>query len=139
MIGMPIGPPSQRPEPKSAWRFRPAPIDPTIADELPATGSASTRLFQTLEAGKTGHCGAPGSGYAAADPAVTASASVVTRAARRMQRVSAPTSAAFIPQPVVASSFVRVASSTSRSVIARFVWVDQRTVTAFQLTWMSGW
>jgi hypothetical protein len=63
---------------------------------------------------------------------------VVARATRRIDRVSATTSAAFIPQPV-ASSFVRAASSMSRSVIARLVWVDQRTVTAFQLTLMSGW
>lgn len=61
-MGMPIGRPSQRPEPKSAWTFPPAPIDPTIADEFPATGRRSTRLFQTLEAGKTVHWGAPGSG-----------------------------------------------------------------------------
>ncbi len=68
MIGMPIGPPSQRPDPKSAWTLSPAPIDPTIAEEFLATGSASTRLFQTLEAGKTGHCRAPGSGKAAGGP-----------------------------------------------------------------------
>jgi len=29
------------------------PIDATIVDELAATGSVSTRMFQTLSAGKT--------------------------------------------------------------------------------------
>jgi hypothetical protein len=42
-------------------------------------------------------------------------------------------------QPDSASSFVRRASSTSRSVMARFVCVRKRTVTAFQLIEMSGW
>ena len=61
MIGIPIGPPSQSPEPKSAWTLSPAPIAATIAAELGATGSLSTRWFQGLVAGKTGQAGACGS------------------------------------------------------------------------------
>ena len=60
MIGIPIGPPSQSPEPKSACTWSPTPIERTIASESAATGSLSTRLFQRFEAGKTGHFGADG-------------------------------------------------------------------------------
>src|SRR5918997_1774349 len=52
---MPIGAPSQRPEPKSACTLSPAPIERTIASELGCTGRRSTRRFQWLSAGKTGH------------------------------------------------------------------------------------
>ena len=41
--GIPIGPPSQRPEPKSGWIVPSRPIERTIAAESGATGSASTR------------------------------------------------------------------------------------------------
>jgi len=39
VIGMPIGPPSQSPDPKSAWRRRLAPIEFTIVPESSRTGS----------------------------------------------------------------------------------------------------
>ncbi len=55
VIGIPIGPPSQRPEPKSGWRWPEGPTDATICCELTATGSLSTRRFQALSAGNTGH------------------------------------------------------------------------------------
>src|ERR687893_3112982 len=51
---MPIGAPSQRPEPKSACIVSLAPIERTIASERGCTGSRSTRRFQWLSAGKTG-------------------------------------------------------------------------------------
>src|SRR3990172_8864635 len=54
VIGIPIGPPSQSPEPKSAWRCLSEPIEATIAAEPGATGSVSMRRFQKLSAGKTG-------------------------------------------------------------------------------------
>src|SRR5215213_6512282 len=40
---MPIGLPSQRPEPKSAWTLSSSPIERTIAPEFAATGRWSTR------------------------------------------------------------------------------------------------
>ena len=57
-----MGPPSHRPEPKSAWTYWVAPIELTIVRESFRTASLSTGLFHTLEAGKTGQFGAPGSG-----------------------------------------------------------------------------
>jgi hypothetical protein len=60
--GIPIGPPSQRPEPKSAWTSCMAPIELTSVRESLRTGSLSTGLFHKLDAGKIGQLGAPGSG-----------------------------------------------------------------------------
>jgi hypothetical protein len=40
---MPIGLPSQRPDPKSAWKWSSSPIERTIASEPAATGRRSTR------------------------------------------------------------------------------------------------
>ena len=54
VIGIPIGAPSQSPEPKSACTLPFAPIERTISSELPATGSESTRWFQGFDFGKTG-------------------------------------------------------------------------------------
>src|SRR5581483_6086062 len=68
---MPIGRPRQSPEPKSACSSRASPIEATSSAEPLATGSRSTRRFQTLEAGKTvqrGACGSRGGGGAAAPP-----------------------------------------------------------------------
>ena len=66
--GIPIGEPSQRPEPKSACRPVQTPIEAMIAAELRATGSLSTRRFQGLVLGKTVHFGAPGTRSASAEP-----------------------------------------------------------------------
>ncbi len=52
--GMPIGPPSQVPEPKSACRPVPSPIERISSRELPATGSLSTGRFHGFVFGKTG-------------------------------------------------------------------------------------
>ena len=60
VIGIPIGAPSQRPEPKSAWTLPLAPIERTISSELAATGSVSTLWFHGLDFGKTGQRGAAG-------------------------------------------------------------------------------
>ena len=54
MNGMPIGPPSQVPAPKSAWNPVFAPIVVTIDAEFESTGSVSTGVFQMLLAGSTG-------------------------------------------------------------------------------------
>src|SRR5215213_5550571 len=51
---MPIGRPSQRPDPKSAWRPVPSPIEATIAAESPATGSRSTRWLVGNARGRRG-------------------------------------------------------------------------------------
>jgi hypothetical protein len=68
---MPIGPPSQRPDPKSGWSPVERPIDAMIRSESAATGSVSTRWFHALLAGKTGHFGAPGTRSAAAEATQT--------------------------------------------------------------------
>src|SRR5215217_7344415 len=60
VIGIPIGAPSQSPEPKSACTLPFAPIERTISSELAATGNASTRWFQAFDFGKTGQRGADG-------------------------------------------------------------------------------
>ena len=51
---MPIGPPSQRPDPKSAFSAPSTPIERTIAAESGATGSVSTRWFVDQQDGKSG-------------------------------------------------------------------------------------
>src|SRR6266540_2601212 len=84
VIGIPIGAPSQRPEPKSACRPVPAPIEEMISAELPATGSVSTRWFQGFVFGKTGQRGAAGRRSAWADEPPSASAH---RQSRRMRRL----------------------------------------------------
>ena len=54
VIGIPIGPPSQRPEPKSGCSVFVGPIEAIVASEPAATGSVSTRRFHGLSAGKIG-------------------------------------------------------------------------------------
>src|SRR5262245_21461439 len=51
--GMPIGPPFQVPDPKSAWKPVAAPMVFTIVVEFDSTGSVSTGVFQMLLAGST--------------------------------------------------------------------------------------
>src|SRR5262245_2652831 len=53
MNGMPIGPPFQVPDPKSAWKPVFAPIVLTIVVEFARTGSVSTGVVQMLFAGST--------------------------------------------------------------------------------------
>src|SRR5438477_6063817 len=65
---MPIGAPSYRPEPKSAWSPPAAPIAAITAAESPATGSLSAGRFHTLPAGKIGQPGAVGRGCAGPEP-----------------------------------------------------------------------
>ena len=60
--GIPIGPPSHFPEPKSGWSGAPRPIALIIAAEFFATGSVSTGVFHGLSAGKIAQFGAFGSG-----------------------------------------------------------------------------
>ena len=48
MYGIPIGPPSQVPGAEVGVEAGAAPIDPMIAAEFAATGSASTRWFHGL-------------------------------------------------------------------------------------------
>ena len=73
VTGIPIGPPSQSPDPKSACMWSPVPIAATTRPESAATGSLSTRWFQGLDAGKTGQAGAPGTLPACATATPTAS------------------------------------------------------------------
>src|SRR5262245_17790991 len=55
VTGMPIGPPSHRPAPKSACTVLPRPIAATKAAESPRTGSRSPRECPPWSAGKIGH------------------------------------------------------------------------------------
>src|SRR5690242_18267430 len=80
VIGIPIGPPSHVPEPKSGWRVFTGPIEAIRVSEPAATGSASTRRFHALSAGKTGQPASVGPGGAAAG-AVPARAAATTTAA----------------------------------------------------------
>jgi hypothetical protein len=80
VMGMPIGPPSQSPDPKSACTGRLAPIERTIVREFDFRGSWPTGLFQTFVAGKSGQVGAPGSGTGAA---VAGAGAAMTSAAPR--------------------------------------------------------
>src|SRR5262245_53545103 len=52
VMGMPIGPPSQVPEPKSACTAEPLPMLATSLAESPRTGSLETSACHTLSAGK---------------------------------------------------------------------------------------
>src|SRR4051794_15092926 len=84
---MPMGPPSQRPEPKSAWTLVVAPIEATIAAESAATGSASTRWFHGFEAGDTGERLGPRRRRAGAARTAT---SATANAAASMMRAPLP-------------------------------------------------
>src|SRR2546421_968463 len=75
---MPMLAPWYRPEPKSAWTGRSAPIEAISVAEFLATGRRSTRRFHALSRGKTGQRGAPRSGRPAV---VAATASSASRAA----------------------------------------------------------
>ena len=80
MNGMPIGPPSQMPAPKSAWKPLVAPMVVTIDAEFASTGSVSTGVFQMLSAGNTGHD--PIIGCADTGPASTPLRTATPRTAR---------------------------------------------------------
>src|SRR5436309_2882047 len=94
-MGIPIGEPFQRPEPKSGWRPMPGPIVLTIAEEFDATGSESTRTFHQLFEGKIEQAGALGNGRLFADDAPSRSASATT-GTRRTTRVMRDSSAAWV-------------------------------------------
>src|SRR5437764_4206211 len=85
--GIPIGPPSHVPEPKSACTGESSPIEAISCAESEATGSVSTRSFHALLAGKTGQCRAAGRRRAWADDPLRSTA--VTTAARA-RRVTSP-------------------------------------------------
>src|SRR5919201_2826069 len=87
--GIPIGPPSQRPEPKSACTPVFNPIERIIVAEFAATGSLSTRRFQAFEAGKTGQRGAEGRRSACAEPARPSTSATETATRSFTPRVSA--------------------------------------------------
>src|SRR5215218_3246452 len=84
---MPIGPPSQVREPKSARIPAPGPIAARYAPERGCTGSRDTSACQTLPAGNSGHPEAASDGAAragAAAGAPTARVSAATTASKRM-------------------------------------------------------
>jgi hypothetical protein len=86
VIGIPIGPGPQKPAPKSAWRPIAEPIEGMVATEFEAMGSVSTRWFQGLSGGKTGHDGAVGRGRLRA-PAAGRSSAATVMAANRVLRI----------------------------------------------------
>src|SRR5581483_7972226 len=92
--GIPIGPPSHLPEPKSACTGVPSPIDLISCAESADTGSLSTFWFHALFAGKTGQRRAAGSRSARAEePVSSAVASVAVSAAAVLRRLIAISSA----------------------------------------------
>src|SRR5438093_1091693 len=89
VIGIPIGAPSQSPEPRSAWTLPFAPIEPTISSEFAATGSVSTRWFHAFDFGKTGQRGVDGIFKAlAVEPPSRSVPRHTKRTARLMVRLS---------------------------------------------------
>src|SRR5262245_51596634 len=89
VTGIPIGAPSQSPEPKSAWTLPPAPIERTISSEYAATGNESTRWFHGFDFGKTGQRGAEGIFSAlAVEPPSKSVPRHTNRTARLMDRLS---------------------------------------------------
>src|SRR4029453_14256746 len=89
VIGIPIGEPSQSPEPKSACTLPLAPIERTISSEFAAAGSESTRWFHGFDFGKTGQRGADGIFRAlAVEPPGRSVPRHSSRTARLMTRLS---------------------------------------------------
>src|SRR2546423_11063945 len=86
---MPIGAPSQLPEPKSGWTLAPRPMLRTSCAEAGSTGIRSTRWFQGLSFGNTGHLRAPRSGCADASATVTIVASAAPNASSRFEGIAA--------------------------------------------------
>src|SRR5581483_3447988 len=80
---MPIGCPSQRPEPKSACRPVSRPIEAISCAEFAATGSLSTRWFHGFDAGKTGQPAIVGE--PAAPPPPSARAARIVAALERIE------------------------------------------------------
>src|SRR5437667_1425844 len=104
VIGIPIGEPFQRPEPKSGCSPVDAPIELTICAEFDATGSVSTLRFHQLSVGKTGQFGAPATGEACAEdaPSESASATPISPAIRLTLRLSASGRTGSLPLTSVA-------------------------------------
>src|SRR5436190_7945751 len=97
VIGIPIGAPSQSPEPKSACTLSLAPIERTISSEFAAAGRESTRWFHGFDFGKTEQRGADGIFRAlAVEPPSRSVPRHTKRTARLMLRLS--TLAAFRPR-----------------------------------------
>src|SRR3954452_4979331 len=83
---MPIGLPSQRPEPKSAWKWSPRPIERTIAPELAATGRRSTRSL-VVKLGP--NSGQPAIAAVTATPSIAGYSSGSAREVRRVHETVA--------------------------------------------------
>ena len=94
VYGIPIEAPWYRPEPKSAWTGRSAPIEAMSRAEFFATGRRSTRSFQGLLRGKTGQRAAPRNGR----PVVVAARP--TRAVRKTSAASGLTRGEATPCPL---------------------------------------
>src|SRR4051794_14665070 len=82
---MPIGLPSQVPEPKSGWMPRSSPIDATIASEPASTGSLSTRRFVENDDGNRRQLVAADPASGAPPPASVAAASTTAATRKRMR------------------------------------------------------
>src|ERR1044071_8991380 len=92
--GIPMGPASHFPAPKSAGTGSFRPIELISCAESADTGSLSTRWFHGLFAGKTEQCRAAGSRSAwAADPVKRTAARPAASAAARVTRFMALSSA----------------------------------------------
>ena len=92
VYGMPIGPPSHVPEPKSAFSPAVAPMLATQPADCGWTGRADTSACQKESGGVMGHAGAPGTGLPSARAAATSATStrIEVQAVRRVPVTLAP-------------------------------------------------
>src|SRR5262249_50211640 len=89
MYGMPIGPPSHRPDPKSAFNPAELPMLAMYVDDLASTGRCDTSAYQQVSPGNIGQSGASGSAESGAGEAEAAACAV-----RGAAIIAGPTSAA---------------------------------------------
>src|SRR5687768_4871610 len=110
VYGMPIGPPSQRPEPKSALSRALEPIVDTQVDEEGWTGRPRTSACQNESAGVTAHPGAPVTGVPTV-PGAQAVTVMATRATAADSRTAPPRRRLRAPRAVRVRSVRRLACS----------------------------
>ena len=88
--GMPIGAPSHKPEPKSAFRPAVGPIRDTYVADCERTGSCETSACQNESAGVIGQDGAPGTGRPSASAAAVSAATRSIRTKAGVLATAAP-------------------------------------------------
>ena len=90
VYGIPIGPPSQRPEPKSALSPAVAPMRGIHVPDCGCTGKLETSACQNALAGVIGQFGAPGTGLPSAAAGISATTASNAKLVIRAARVTLP-------------------------------------------------